>query len=286
MLSECDSGQLRSLSKRSRCDRIQTLMRQSGQLLNLSSPDALSRINQDVSAATGGQIQQLFSFLDTQTRLVLVSALAFSAEWQPDVLPMPTGLKFFSGSLRQAGRVPAVQISAPLRFLKSSGDGVVGAAVPYLDHNLQLEMFFFIAEDINSDVTQLLRREHYERLAAISPLDTQVTITFPKFSLKSKKHDYLDVVRALGLSAVLEGGLGPEGGDKVDQLVHKSVMEVDERGTRAAGAAGASIIPRVGSDESAQLVQLLVDRPFVASVVHTGEVLPLFTAHVSEPLAD
>ena len=249
--------------------------------MNLGTLSAVNEINSDVSDATGGLIKNLFTHLAADTRLVLAAALGFSCRWLPDLTINTRQIQFQRPSGPQS--VPGVLAKGAMRFLNASSDGLYGVAMPYDDQNLQMEMFFFISVRRDVDVVSRLRRHHYEALAARSALDTQVKLHFPKFSMKSVKHDYLDVARSLGLEKMLDGGLGPEGADKVDQLVHRAVIDVDEKGTKAAGAAGISIIPRAGSDESTPIVELRLDRPFVGSVVHLDGTLPLFTAHVVDP---
>ncbi|KAF0288313.1 Corticosteroid-binding globulin [Amphibalanus amphitrite] len=281
--TECSKPQVTSVSKQQLCARLlQLLSPPTGRELDLGAAEAVRQINSDVSAATDGLISDLFTHLDPDSRLVLAAALAFSSPWLPELTISTKQLPFRRPAGEQA--VPAVLVSGSMRFLNASDDGLYGVAVPYNDNAFHMEMFFFVAANRSEDVVSKLSRRHYEALAEISPLETQVLLTFPKFSIKSVKHDYRDVALSLGLGPMLEGGLGPNGADKVDQLVHRAVIDVDEKGTRAAGAAGISIIPRAGSDESTPRAVLQLDRPFVASVMHVELGLPLFTAHVVDPL--
>jgi len=170
-------------------------------------------------------------------------------------------------------------------------DGVMGVAMPYRDgydrqdidllnpRRTGIELYCFIMKDENSgDIRHHLYEEHFRRLAHRQP--QQVQVRLPKFDVSSKRTSYVDLVEKLGMSAMFKGGLGPGGQLKVDQLVHKALIQTDEHGTRAVGAAGLGFVPL---SLPAQGVRITFDRPFICSLVDTELGQPLFTAFIADP---
>merc|ERR1719402_2112807 len=67
---------------------------------------------------------------------------------------------------------------------------------------------------------------------------------------------------------------------KVDKVIHKVFMEVNELGTEAAAAVAVSIVPLSAVVRPTSTIYFTVDRPFLAVLYHSGEQLNLFSAWV------
>ncbi|KAF0295488.1 Alpha-1-antiproteinase F [Amphibalanus amphitrite] len=245
-------------TKRDQCASIAALLRNRAEPVNFRDPRTKDRINADVERATAGKIRDLFASLPDKwvTRLTAVDD-KFAADGRRNTITVPT--------LINEDRMP---------FLDAD-DGVQGVSMPYEDPAIRL--YCFKAKD-GGDIRPLLYRRHYLELAKAPVRYTQVRM--PKFDLVSKLDSYVQFMELMGLREMFQGGLGPQDTLKVDQLVHKAVIQADEHGTSAAGAAGVSFIPL-----SAMPVEVMMrfDRPFICSLVHEELTQPLFTAYIADP---
>ena len=69
---------------------------------------------------------------------------------------------------------------------------------------------------------------------------------------------------------------------RIDDMMTKAMMEVDEEGTTAAAAA--AVIMRTKSAAAPRPpLRLAFDRPFVMAVLHVPTGVPLFVAQLNEP---
>jgi serpin B len=79
------------------------------------------------------------------------------------------------------------------------------------------------------------------------------------------------------------GALSPEGGNlSIHDVLQKAMIAVDETGVEAAAATGV-----VGIDAAAYsgVVNLVVDHPFVVSIIDVPTGAILFVGHIEDPTA-
>jgi serpin B len=123
-------------------------------------------------------------------------------------------------------------------------------------------------------------------LAAITGTlaETQVSLTFPKFSIETKA-ELGEVLAALGMPSAFDGRADFSGITTAEQLVisnviHQANIDVDEKGTEAAAAT--AVVMRATA-MPAEPVSLRVDRPFLFALrdVPTGAIL--FLGRVADP---
>ncbi|KAF0297691.1 Serine proteinase inhibitor 2 [Amphibalanus amphitrite] len=256
-----------------RCRRIQEFVADSGRPVDFKQPSTTDQINAEVSRATGGRIEELFTPLPSDTRLVFVSALVFADHWRSR---MVTARGLFHGAKRDV-QTELLLLREDLPILDGTADGVIGVSLPYEQPGVR--MFVFTTVD-GSDVRRRLSQQHYERLAAVKQL-TYTRVTMPSFDIASKKRSYIDLVSEMGMGTMFAGGMGADDQLKVAKLEHKAVIKTDRDGTQAAGAAGVAVVPLSAKP---QPFQARFDRPFVCSLVHTELGVPIFTAYVADPL--
>ena len=94
----------------------------------------------------------------------------------------------------------------------------------------------------------------------------KVILELPKFELKfSSKLNY--VLQKLGMkdafdrSAANFKGIG--GNLNIDEVIQKTYLKVDERGTEAAAVTAIKLIPRCINREKPKIYSMIVDRPFL-----------------------
>ncbi|MCL3862979.1 serpin family protein [Actinotalea sp. K2] len=231
---------------------------------------ATDRINNAVRLDTGGLIERLFdSTLDPGTRVVLTNALHLDATWRVPftaVEPEP-----FTTAAGESVTVPMMSGSTGQA---RQDEGWTSVDLPYRDGTL---MAVAVLPPVGEDPCTV----DGDTLRALSQAPpTEVDVEVPRLSIE-QTHELLGHLAGLGLP--VEGdysGLG-EDGLRVDRVVQKTVLEVDEVGTVAAAATGISM----ETSSRLPLEVVTLDRPFLLLLTDTATTSPLFVAVVHDPSA-
>ena len=241
----------------------------------------LREINQWTDLQTDHMIPQLLSRLNEADLMVLVNALCFDAKWtQPfqeeycrkDVF---TNLK---GEEEEAV------------YMQGSGDGffeneeAVGFWKNYDGSGYRFAAVLPKEGKSFEDFVQSLTGEKLAELFDGAREDLAVYIKLPKFSYDYSR-SLTDVLEKLGMEEALGKGKAAANFAGISQtplfisdVIHKTRIDVDTEGTRAA-AATAVVITYGGMPEEWKEVAL--DRPFLYMILDSKNNLPLFVGTVT-----
>ncbi len=250
----------------------------------VGDPDgARVRINGDVADTTRGLIRDLLApgTIHRETAAVIVNALYLKVAW---LVPFPEHATTPALFTTPAGRreVPTMHLRETFMYaavggwrmvsLPTAGDVVVDVLLP---------------DDLAPEALGRLSAEVLTALhGALSPVKLDLAV--PRFRVEAGA-ELTGRLAALGIQAAFD----PEAADFsgltdtervwVEQVVHKTVLRVDEQGFEGA-AATAMVMRAVGFDPSAPL-PFHVDRPFVLVVRHRATGMRYFLARVVDPTA-
>lgn len=254
--------------------------------LDFTSPDAPAVVNRWVDNATHHKIAQLVDGFDPSTVAYLVNATYFHALWATEFATVhdPADFHTFSGKtvsvpmmkrdesvteLRTAdytaellpykgGRFSAVLILPPQVFSPADFSAFLSQA----RWNQALQYFH------NSVGSSLGGRCKAWASAPDIRVDCDGTLEMPKFRLDYKK-DLTSVLGAMGMPIPGAALPGICDGCFVTNVVQKTHLEVDEKGTTAAAATGVAV-------GTALRVPTVVDRPFALALIDNATDAPLF----------
>lgn len=238
-------------------------------------------INDWVEDATEDRIEDLVpeGAITVDTRLALVNAIWFKANWSKQFDPAATTQGNFS--LLDGTQIEVPLMHAGLRTGYVSADLFEAVRLPY-------------AGDAAMVVLLPTQGSPAELAAALDPADLdivwrqhRVEIALPSFEFDAEI-DLKTALQDLGLSAAFE----PPSGDGADftgitevrelfvtGAFHKTFIAVDEQGTEAAAAT--AII--VGLESEPPPATLTVDRPFLFWIEHSSTGEMLFLGQVTDP---
>ena len=244
---------------------------------------ALAQINAFVKQNTDGMIDKILDGLPEEAVMVLVNALSFEADWAD---PYREGQVHTNLFRPEAGAEQTVEFlhsqehwylsdGETVGFLKDYEGGRYAFAALLPPEGMKLE-----------DYIAALTGEKLIGLLTGAKQTAVMTVT-PKFET-----DYsvslAEPLRALGMTDAFDGeladfsALGTCGnGDNIflSQVVHKTFLKLDEKGTRA-GAATA-VIMEAASAYRDPPPQVVLDRPFVYLLLDRETNIPLFIGTVS-----
>ncbi len=237
------------------------------------------KINEWVSIQTNGLIPELFKpgIIQATTTLVLVNALYVKAPWADPFEENATSMADFTRLDASTVSVPMMhKYDTSVRWARESEYDAV--AIPLRGGGLELVAIMptmdFDAYESALDGAGL----H----AAISALNYgNVELYFPRFDLKADT-SLKTALEALGLIDVWPPNFDATVAGAITEVVHSTVIAVDETGVEAAAATGIVVGEDGGGGPEATLT---FDRPFVLVLHDSRSGTPLFVGRVLDPSA-
>jgi serpin B len=239
---------------------------------------ARNAINQWVAERTEGQIPSLFpqGSIDTLTRMVLANAVFFHGDWK---------VPFEKDSPIRVFHALTGDVSVPTMYGSSnaaiwSGIGWNAAAIDYIGDTAAMIIVVPDAGTFAAFEADLTVDSLVAILAGARP-SGGADLHLPRFKF-STDVGLNDILSALGMPDAFDdradfSGINGARDLRVQAIVHKAIIEVDEKGTTASAATG------VSTGVTSVPPTLVVDRPFLFFVRHKSTGAILFQGRVVDP---
>lgn len=239
------------------------------------------RVNSWVEKNTNGMIKKLIDSFTPEDMCVLANCMAFEGEWNKEYKDgnIDEKGKFVNASGKQEDCV--MLTSYEDMYIK--GDGVTGFMKDYKGGKYR---FVALLPDKDSSVKELAQSLTGEKLSELVngvSREYSVKAIMPEF-----KFDYdagiASQIRDMGLEQAFRDSADfskmSETKLFIGDIIHKTHIELDRKGTKAAAATG--IIMRTNSIEAAKKeVTVKLDRPFMFAIVDANTNLPVFMGIVN-----
>lgn len=240
----------------------------------LSNPKTVESVNSWVKKNTDGMIPKIIEKADRYAVMMLVNAIAFDAKWEtPYKRSDIEKLEFtsYSGSKKKTD----FMCSTENVYLKDGG--AVGFMKPYKNGRFA---FAALLPDENTGIDDYVASLSGDKLMKIfssAKRGNEVNVKMPKFRAEYSAQ-LIDTLKKMGVKDAFDSKTADfssliENRDAyIATVVHKTFIEVDEKGTRAAAST------LVGADTMSLMepYSVCLNRPFVYMIVDTETNLPLF----------
>ena len=250
--------------------------------LNFADPNAKNVINEWVAKKTNGKIKDLVDNVTPEHLLFLINALYFKGTWTYAFDKTKTADGSFA--LEAGGAATAkFMVLEKVTFRRYQDATKQLVELPY--GNQQFSMVFIVPtgrQQVADLVGELSSTNLDQWLNQAN--STELDLYVPKFTFSygKKLNDILSqmgLAEAFGsnadLSRMIEG-FG-QGDAKIDEVMHKAFVEVNEEGTTAAAATSVGVVP-VSLPPSIRL-----DRPFVFLIREKATNTLLFAGKLMNP---
>jgi serpin B len=247
-------------------------------------------INNWIKDRTDGKIQTLFSQgqIQRDSRMLLISTIYMKGKWQ---------LPFNSALTRQTPFFPDSAKSITVQMMSTTGTFSSTKGSDYTLLELPYDMRE-VSKDLNVSMLILLPSETHGLAALEKHLDAnelQASIRELKGKKMSVSIPKFNVVSSLTLNEVFAqmGLISPFSNDadfgridgtqelKISQIVQKTYIAVDEKGTEAASATGAVMTAKAFVPGTPEI--FLADHPFMYFIVDKLSGAILFMGRVMDP---
>lgn len=240
----------------------------------LSSKKTVSSINSWVKKNTDGMIPKIIENADRDAVMMLINAVAFEAKWEtPYTNDDIEKLEFNSYS----GKSKKTEFMCSTESVYLSDSDAVGFMKPYKNGRFA---FAALLPDENTGIDDYVASLSGDKLMKIfssAKRGNEVNVKMPKFRAEYSAQ-LIDTLKKMGVKDAFDSKTADfssliENRDAyIATVVHKTFIEVDENGTRAAAST------LVGADTMSLMepYSVFLNRPFVYMIVDTETNLPLF----------
>ena len=259
---------------------------------------AAQHINKWVETQTSQRIRNLIpdSALTDLTRLVLVNALYLKAPWGHPFEVSATKPDFFYVNGDQRVQVPMMHLTRDLGFAR--GNGFVAVWLPLTS---PLQMVVFLPAK-RTGLAELEKQLSLDLLAGNFKWEPRsVALSLPRFKLEPATLSLAASLQAMGLKTAFDLPIGSANFDRIaprrptdylalSKVLHKTYLNVEEKGIEAAAATSMEFMTRGGLHDPEKPVEVRVDHPFFFTILAHSSVpseprtpICLFLGHVTDP---
>lgn len=244
---------------------------------------ARQQINRWVENETHGRIRELLSrdALDPNTRLVLTNAIYFQAAWDSPFQSDKTQKEDFT--ISATNKISVAMMHQAHEYEYFDGGDFQLLALPYEGNALSMLVLLpRKLEDLDRLEKSLSWPQLVEWLNRAEK--THVNLSLPRFRIGSA-FQLEKELPLLGMKLAFTDGADFSGiskaeGLKIDKVIHKAWVDVNEEGTEAA-AATAAVMTRKSLPPKA--AQFRADHPFLFIIQDHRTGLPLFLGRLADP---
>jgi len=241
--------------------------------LDFSNPQSKNIINSWVENNTNGKIKQIVDNIDPLTVMFLINAIYFKGTWTYEFEKNKTQDDFFN--LPDGSRVPCKMMAQAGNFSYYASDDFQAVDLPYGDELFSMTIILpNPGKDIDALVETLTAENWNSWINNFATFEGELYL--PRFKLEYEIK-LNDVLKSLGMEIAFDPsradftGMYRSGGVYIDEVKHKSFVEVNEEGTEAAAATVVDMkLTSIGSGFT-----IRIDRPFIFAIRehHSGTIL-------------
>ncbi|QSX08105.1 serpin family protein [Alkalibacter rhizosphaerae] len=238
-------------------------------------------INNWVENKTDGLIDKIIEQIEEDTIMYLINAMVFDAEWETIYREEQVREDTFTNAKGEEQQVPFMNSEENI-YLEN--DHAMGFVKLYAQGDYA---FFALLPKEGSELKDLIETMDGDELSEIlnHPQETLVTASMPKFSY-AYEWKMNDPLKALGMVDAFDNNLADfsrlghssRGNIYVGEVLHKTFIQVDEKGTKAGAVTKVEI-----KDESYVETKIVdLDRPFLFGIMDRSTNLPIFLGTLTE----
>jgi len=247
--------------------------------LDFGDPDAANVINRWVDDNTNGKIEEIVDAEDLAVDVMfLINAIYFKGTWTYEFDPASTRDDLFNLPDGSQKACKMMMQEGDFQYFEDSDFQAVD--LPYGDGDFSMTIFLpHPQKDVDSLVAELDQDNWNQWIGSFS--EEELMLEFPKFKLEYELN-LNEALEALGMGIAFTPAeadftrMRKSGGLWIDEVKHKTFVEVNEQGTEAAAVTSAGMTEFCPPS-------MRVDRPFIFVIrEHHSETI-LFMGKIVEP---
>jgi Serine protease inhibitor len=205
--------------------------------LNFDDPTAKNTINNWVNAKTQSRIPKIIEQINPDDVMFLINAVYFKGDWKYQFSTEATQDWLFNLTDRKTKKIKMMNMQAELAYNQRSNYTAV--VLPYSKGNFNLTLILPSSEQsLNSFINSFTETEWRNLQSSLTSI-RKVNVGLPKFTLEYEIS--LDkVLQSMGMKQAFSNQanltkISKQGRLYVSAVKHKTFLQIDEKGTEAAG---------------------------------------------------
>ncbi|GAQ94694.1 serpin B [Thermodesulfovibrio aggregans] len=252
---------------------------------------AVFTINGWIEGNTNRKIKNIITpqAVSQDTRLILTNAIYFKGKWQTQFKKNLTKDEDFKVSPNKKVKVPMMTMDMKgfneyPEFNYTETEDLQAIELPY--EGKELSMIILLPK---VDLESIEKTLTYERISEIKRKlsMTPVDLYLPRFKFE-REYTLKEVFAGMGMPTAFSDDADFSGMDgtkklKIDDVIHKAFVEVNEEGTEAAAATAVIMLSKASVERTKKPVVFRADHPFIFIIQHNTTGAILFIGKVYEP---
>ena len=249
---------------------------------DFGSSATVNEINGWVARKTNDMIKRVISNLQPSDRIAIVNAQYFDAKWRVPFEADRTKTKVFKNAKGQKHKVK-MMCCTERKYIKDTN--VVGFVKPYAKGYSYVALLPKKGMSLKSYV-KTLDGDTFRKLVS-KTTDATVNVAMPRYSVTYANEGMEAQLKAMGIKSAFKRsadfskmGTDSAGNLYIGSVIHKTKVDVDEEGTKA--AAVTAIVMRASAMPNPDVKNVTLNRPFVYAIVDNSTKLPVFIGTVND----
>ncbi|MCQ2821682.1 MAG: serpin family protein [archaeon] len=226
--------------------------------------ESLEKINEWCNKQTKGNIPKILDELPPNCEMVLLNAVYFKDDWKNQFDENDTVEKDFHSYDKTTKIISMMANELTYPYFEKEGMQVV--ELDYENDNMSA---IVILPPKEQDINQFVEGLNQKKISEITNglKEAKVNLTLPVFKLNFSGA-LNDALKEMGMKKAFDKGADfsgmAEGKDlKISEVVQKTLIEINETGTKAVACSGCEVVLECAKLASPDAKIMLVDRPFL-----------------------
>ena len=246
--------------------------------------EAVKKVNEWVAKNTNNKITELLTRndIDELTRLILLNAIYFNASWSTEFKADKTRQMTFYG--KNSVEYVTDFMNGTQNVELSENDKAQMMKIDYEDNKASM---FIIMPKENVDIDTYISELDDEKFNSLAKsLQTfKADVSMPKFKIESR-FEMKKTLMEMGIKSAFSKSadfskMNGKSNLLIDEVIHKAIVEVSEKGTEAAAAT--AVIVREKSMVMKENPKVVINRPFVFIIKENKNNAILFIGKYVKP---
>jgi len=254
-------------------------------------PASEAEINQWASDQTHGRITGIANGMidPLYTDLVLANAIYFKGKWLDPFDAKLTKQRPFHPAVSAVQNLPMMEMSKKFTYRKGSGYQAV--RLPYMGYDLAMYVFLPDPGSSPAKLLQIMNGDNWRRVTVPGFNERDGLVVLPKFKLENTL-ELNKPLKALGMKTAFNNQKSQPDADfsgmfsdshHISAVWQKAFVEVSEEGREAAAVTAMAVDSLSGPEPNPpKPFQMIVDRPFLFSIVDARSEMILFMGLVND----
>ncbi|XP_023216515.1 serpin B3-like [Centruroides sculpturatus] len=240
--------------------------------------DSVREINNWINDATGGKIKSIIKEIKEDTKALILNAVYFKGSWENPFDEKNTeNIIFYNNGINPVNSPIMIREISKCMYTRNTEEGFHAVSLPYKGNDVEMIIILPLPKYTINNIR--LSNEKMEEIIS-SMRNFKVIVKLPKFTIEYFRELKEDLI-TLGMKQAFTNfanlsGINEDKRLFVKSVLHKAVIEVNERGSVATGTTAVIVGTRISP------VLFICDHPFLFVIRDRRTRMNLFIGQINQ----